>query len=178
MIEAPPPICFQRDMNIEQKVERTILQEPIDLEVAGLKFDVPPITFATMIMFSSVVSEIKIPNYDLGEDNENLWKVAIKEAGKAEVIADALAVLILGAKRIKREEWWERYIPNRMTRIKLRNRLLEECGPTETLLALMQLIPEMHLGDFFGLTTSLAEINILKPKEEVGKKEQISGQTL
>lgn len=159
-------------MSIEKRVEKVILEEPTEIEIGGLTFEVPPVTFATLIMFSEVVSDVDLPDYDLGEDGDGTWKVAIREAGKAEVIADALAVLILGAKRIKEERYWHEYKRGKMTREKLRGHILLNSTPREALLTLMLLIKEMYLGDFFALTTSLAEINLLKPKKtEVVEKE-------
>ncbi|MEG2281741.1 MAG: hypothetical protein RSB93_00770, partial [Rikenellaceae bacterium] len=85
---------------IENKVADTILQEPQEVEVGGVKYSVAPPTTATLIRVSELVSEM--PHIKM--TSKNILYEVLNVAKDCRVIGDIIAVLILGDKnRIERK---------------------------------------------------------------------------
>jgi hypothetical protein len=163
--------------NIEAKVAQTILQKAVDIEVGSKTYKVAPPSVATIIMVSEYVATL--PNVRLDEANALEGVLAV--AKDCSAIGDIAAILVLGAKGIsarikrkakvrvpylwgllhrKREVVVEEVVDKKAI---LAKELLEEYGPTELYRLIYQILNQMQLGDFFGLTTFLCEINLTKP---------------
>lgn len=169
----------------EQIVAETILQTATTgstIDVDGQEFTITDPTPATLMMVSAEVS--RMPRVNTKADNI-LFEV-LRTAKDTNPIGRIAAILILGAKRIKEghfiraQKQSTRWSWRRMRRVRewktiwrqseldwLSEKLLDSL----TIATLSELITkrlgEMQIGDFFGLTTSLSAINILKATKEV-----------
>lgn len=171
------------DKTIEQKVSETILQQSEEITVGKKKYKTAPPSVATLILASEAVSSL--PNYVL--DPNNLVGESLSVAKDCRALGDIVAILILGAKhiteRVKKPKTIEkRYLYGLIKRKKvieieqvidrkqeLAKELLEEITPRELYLLTANLLQKMNIGDFFGLTTFLIEINLLRQtKVETG----------
>lgn len=166
---------------IEQNAAKTILQEPECVNVGGVEYRVAPPSTATLIMVSQAVSTL--PTRKL--DRERVFEEGIAVAAETgETLADIVAILILGAKTIRGDEervstlkasiFWRimgkfGLLGNRLisSKERLRKCLLEQISPRELLNIAVRLLGRMQITDFFALTTSLSEINLLKQTREV-----------
>lgn len=152
--------------NIEQRVANTILQKPIDVEVGGRTFRVPQPTVATLIMVSEEIG--RTPNIALDSKNPILESIA--KARYYKNIGRIFATIVLGAKRIK-EDAEEARAGRRFFGRKKRGSLfefiaehiIEDYTPKALNELLGKLLEDMQIGFFFAITTSLNDINNLKP---------------
>lgn len=170
---------------LEQRVVDTLVLGKLTgntLDVGGETYTFADPTPATIMMVSAEVS--KMPSIDSNTKNV-LYEVLLK-AKDARPIGRIAAILLLGAKRIKeghmvqslrREKRWSwrklRFIDTQVeggskTELEyLTDKILEEIT-TKTLASFIgKRIGEMQVGDFFGLTTSLSAINMIRATKEV-----------
>ena len=167
---------------VETKVAGTILQQKEEIAVGDETYQVAPPSTATLILASEAISQLPYVNLD----SENIAGESLYIAKDCRVLGDIVAILILGAKGltevkktsetvekrrlfglIKEEEIveTEEEIDNKAI---LAKKLLENIPPRELHTLMVRLLQFMQLGDFFGLTTSLIEINLLRKTREVG----------
>jgi hypothetical protein len=153
---------------IESKVSKTILQQQEEITVGGEIYKVSPPSTATLILASEAISQL--PSVEL--DSENIVYECLYVAKDCRVIGDIISIIILGAKNITetkkvvtkrffgliRDEK-EVTVDNKAT---LAQKLLEDLGPQELHNLMAKLLKSMQLSDFFGLTASLIEINLLR----------------
>lgn len=171
---------------LEQRVAEAILQKTSDsVEIAGTVYEVAPPTPATLIMVSELVSQLPPVN----KDAKNILHEVLLTAKDAKVIGKIAAVLILGAKRIR--EGHTVSVCHQTTagrkRFNLKHFRFEEVAESETIPEIDfvartileevetktlagivgRRLVDLQVGDFFGLTTSLSETNILRETREV-----------
>lgn len=176
----------------ERKVAETILQEKDKkITVAGVEYTFGKPTVATMIMISALVSEL--PSVDPKATGGNIVREVLRTAKDSEKIGEIAAVLILGAKRVLEHRMvsriqpkrrpWSIFLPSDMETIQTEEKdalakdLLEEMTIDELQGLIIGRISDLHVGSFFGLTTSLTTANILKAtKSGVEGKTTVSGQ--
>lgn len=174
---------------IEEKVAGTILQKDIEVTVGGKKYKAAPASTATLILASEAVS--RLPKVNLNP--EKVVEESLSVARECRPLGDIAAILILGAKDLtetvkarqtveKRRLWglvkWteETEVEQVIDRkAELAKKLLEDLSPRALNLLVAQLLQKMELGDFFGLTTFLTEINLMRPTK-VGNETTASGQ--
>jgi hypothetical protein len=160
--------------NIEKRAAETILQKPQEIQIGGKTYLVAPPTMATLILASELIAEL--PAIKL--DRENVMTETLCVAKDCRVLGDILAVLILGAKNVRTtEEVVEKrlfgLVKDRKQMVvdhqaELAKKLLDNFPPNEINNLLARLLRTMQISDFFGLTTSLIEINLLRQTREVG----------
>ena len=153
---------------IEQRVGATLLQKPRQIEVAGKTYSVAPPTIATLILASEAIS--LLPQERL--DDEHIVEETLRIAKDCRALGDILAILMLGAKGLTEERTIEERTlfglrRRRKTQTIDRKReladdLLEPLAPRDLYRLISELLRDMQLGDFFGSTTSLLEVNLTK----------------
>lgn len=160
---------------VESKVADTILQKSKTVDIGGEAFEVAPPTTATLILVSEEIS--LLPQIEVNKDTDVLTET-LRIAKDCSFLGDIIAILILGAngltekKTIHKKSFWgliskkEEITINKQE--ELASFLLKHKSPKELNELFAELILGMEIGDFFGLTTSLIEINLIKPTREVG----------
>lgn len=176
--------------NIETKTARTVLQQPERITVAGTLYEVAPPSTATLILASEVVA--RMPQFT--PDPQRIVEQALALAGDCRPLGELVALLILGAKgltqtrKVKREveksvcdtcffglvrrprtvvqTVEEEVVVDRLA--ELSRVLLEELTPAELHSLTARLLARMQVADFFGLTTFLSGINLLRQTRGVG----------
>lgn len=160
--------------HIEQQVAETILQKTIEVHVGDMVYEAAPASTATLILVSGLVSQL--PIVQLSEDNVMIETLSI--AQDCRVLGDILAVLILGAKGLKETReviepklfglWSKKKTVVIDKQAELADILLKELSPRNLNSLLVELLTSMEIADFFGLITSLLEVNLLRQTREVG----------
>ena len=172
---------------IEKKVADAILQRTSDmLEIDGNVYPIAPPTPATLILISELIAgmpEVRI-------DADNILFEVLNKAKNCKVLGKIVATLILGAKRVnehrkvlvdkvvpKRVFSWKRLrletVYSKMKKVEvdevehLSKLILEGCTPKTLRELVAKRISALEISDFFGLTTSLSEANLLKRTKEV-----------
>lgn len=142
---------------IEAKTAATILQEAETVVAGGMRLSVAPPSVATLIMASEAVS--RMPPMEL--DGERVMEETLAVARDCRALGEVVAILVLGARRIRRRSWlpWR---SGRRELSRLSRRLLEELGPRELHELVARLLLRMQVGDFFGLTAFLSGINLTR----------------
>ena len=158
---------------IERKVADTILQKPQEVKIGDTVYQMAPPTLSTLITVSELIA--RLPAVKMNTDD--LFKESMYVAKDCAVLGEILAVLILGTKDIKekREVEQTRFFGLLRTRrqievdrkMELAQKILNEVSPAELNTILIGAFQEMQISDFFGLTTSLLEINLLRRTREV-----------
>ena len=175
------------EQTIETKVARTILQQPEEVCLGGKTYKIAPPSVATLILASEVVS--RLPRIHLNEDK--VVEETLSIAKDCRELGDLLAILILGAKHIddkverretqKKRHLWGLFHTTRTVTVTetakeaLSRELLENATPRELHNAVAKIIGKMQVGDFFGLTTFLTEVNLIRPTKVVTEP-TVSGQ--
>lgn len=170
------------EKTIEQKAAQTILQEPEVVSIGGKTYNVAPPSVATLILVSAGIS--RLPHIRL--DEKRVAEEVLSVAKDCRELGNIAATLILGAKQVneiveKRRGLWgflgtRRTVKRRETKMeRLSRELLEETSPRDLHNMIAQLLMKMQVSDFFGLTTFLTGINLMRPTK-VGTEATASGQ--
>lgn len=170
-------------MEIEKKVADTILQKPYKIEIGGVTYEVAPPSIATLVIVSGLVA--KLPQANLNE--KNILLETLRVAKDCSLLGDIVATLILGADNLEEERMiiQKRYwgIVRKEVKVKIDNqrilsdKILKKLTPRQVNNTAIEILNRMEVGDFFGLTASLIEVNLTKPTKQVGTAEMIaSGQ--
>lgn len=163
------------EQTIESKVAQTILQQPKKITIGDKTYNIAPPSVATLILVSASVS--RLPHIHL--DDKKIMEETLSVAKDCHELGDIAATLILGAKHIndpvesrhteKKRHLWGLFHTKRTT-VKVETRkehlsreLLEDLTPRDLHNLIAQSLVEMQVGDFFGLTTFLTEINLMRP---------------
>ena len=169
---------------IEKKVSDTLLQQEITVKIGDKTYQAAPPSTATLILVSEAVSRLPHEKFELKAD-DNVVQPCLSMAKDCTPIGEIAAILILGAKGctevvkeeietvkpilfgiIKRRKvvTVERTIDRKA---ELAKELLENHTPIELFNLITKQLQTLQLGDFFGLTTFLIEINLLRPTKVV-----------
>lgn len=175
--------------NIESKVSKTVLQQREEITVGSETMEIAPPSTATLILVSEETA--KLPHVKL--DSENIVGDVLYIAKDCRVLGDIVAILILGAKNLvehkkvvveteKRrfgglikevhKEETEVIINHKAI---LAQKLLEDITPRELHNLTARLLKALQIADFFGLTTSLIEVNLIRKTREVVEETTASG---
>lgn len=167
--------------NIENRVAETILQRPKTVVVGGVSYEVAPPSTATIIR----ISEMLPTDFDIDMQPKHMLKETLRIAKRCRFLGDIAACLILGfdevkeIKVVKEKRFFGLVTYERKIVIDKKAELANKCismGPA-WLDNLYADLLDMEIGSFFGLTTFLIGVNLLKPTK-TGKvvKTTASGQ--
>jgi hypothetical protein len=158
---------------IEQRVGEAVLQKPKEVVIGDRTFTVAPPSTATLLLVSEGISQL--PQVSLSKDK--IVEEVLFVAKDCRVLGDIVATLILGSKHLTEAVLVEKRrffgLFKRTTtetidrKAELAEWLLAELAPTQLYKLFFDLIKDFQLGDFFGLTTFLIEINLLRPTKVV-----------
>lgn len=145
--------------NIETQVASTVLQDEIPVSIGFKKYNIAPPRTATVIMVSEAVS--RIPEFDPQDKDATLHFLSI--AKDCAPVGEIAAIILLGPKKARRKRWrfW-----GRTNREVLSEKLLEELSPEKLHDLVSEGLKKMQISDFFQLTASLNEINLLRRTKE------------
>lgn len=170
---------------IEKQVADAILQQQMGVvTLRGKEYPVSHPSSATLIMISQLCADL--PAIDI---KGNILTEVLRTAKDCAVIGKIIAILILGAKRVKENHTieytctrtygsaWRRFlgIPDKQT-VETKKVaeidffteiLLEDFAPSQLRLLAQNLFTYSEVVDFFALTTSLYEANLLRRTREV-----------
>lgn len=170
---------------VEQQVADVILgREIASIDINGEVYKVAPPSIATLIMASEIISTLPIVepiSKDDPEKSQKIFREVLKTAKDFKALGELAAVLILGAKGLYEETIIEEPTrrlfgilrsKKRITktidkRARLAKAIMEEMTPSKLFDLLLNRINGLEIGNFFAITTSLSEVNILKPTREV-----------
>lgn len=141
------------------------------------KYTAAPASTATLILVSEAIS--LLPHAKL--DPERLVEDSLSIAKDCRPLGEIAAILLLGAKNLKETVKVRQKVEKRRLfglvkvtetietervidrKAELATELLDDLSPRELNNLVVSLLQKMELGDFFGLTTFLTEINLLRP---------------
>lgn len=162
--------------NIEAKAADAILQKPIEIEIGGQKYTAAPPSTATLILVSEAVS--RLPHLTL--DGDKAVEECLSIAKDCKALGDVAAIMLLGARHltetvkeaqtVKKSHLWGLFSTSETVEIErvidrkaeLAQELLETLPPRDLNSLIVKLLEAMQLADFFGLTTFLTEVNMLR----------------
>ena len=158
---------------IEQRVGEAVLQKPKEVVIGDKTFTVAPPSTATLLLVSESIS--LLPQVSLNKDK--IVEEVLFIAKDCRALGDIIATLILGSKnltetvKIEKKRFFGLFNDTVTKTIdrkaELAEWLLAELDPTHMNKIFFNLIKDFQLGDFFGLTTFLIDINILRPTKVV-----------
>lgn len=164
-------------MTVEKKVSDAILQTKEDITIGGKTYKIGKPTVATVIMCSELIS--RMPAVGQVSADKIVFEV-LHTAKDMKVLGQICAVLILGAKKVKeiREDAQKRTHKRLFSFLRktdkpnefdaLSEEILDNASSKEMSELISKRLVDLDIGDFFGVTTSLAEANLLRPtKREV-----------
>jgi hypothetical protein len=161
--------------NIESFTAQTILEKKQEIIIGDKTYLVAPPTTATIIEVSALISQL--PSANIKPDSILIESLVI--AKDCEIIGKVVAMLILGAGNTTKTET---VVKNRFFGLfnsteevttdlltPLAKELLYKIPPSELQNKTIQLLMGMEFDHFFGFTTSLIEINLIRATREVVK---------
>jgi len=165
-------------MTTEKKVADALLQREQEITLSGKVYKVAPPSMATLVLVSECLAELPDELFTATGDDVNLTIEALRSARYARSIGKAIATLILGAKRIRRDNllsWWLRCLKqaSRLDRVALK--VLESYPPSELSSVFLQLVSRMEVGDFFALTAFLQGLRVTQPTRGAGSNQTVHG---
>lgn len=167
------------DMTIEQKVASTILEKEIgSIEIEGEVYKIAPPSIATLIIVSELISTLPVVEI---VPKEKITYSVLHHARFFKPLGEIAAVLILGAKNLKETQTrimikkrffglWKKEVKYQVEvdkKAELTKIILENMRPSVLFDVVVKRLNTLEIKDFFGITTSLSEANILKPTKEV-----------
>ena len=168
---------------IEARVASTILQTPRELIIGGRTLLVAPPTTATLILASEAIATL--PQVIL--DSEHVVEETLRIARDCRAIGEILAILILGARGLTETKTTTKkklfgLVSSTSTETidlkeELAQHLLLHLPPAEMFCLLTELIRDLQLADFFGITTFLVGVNLLQPTREGETETTASGRS-
>lgn len=160
---------------IESKTSRAVLEQPIaTIDVGGKIYRVSPPTIGTLIMASEIISTLpEMPRHEDNVNEEVVLNESMMMAKEYKRIGYLMAVLILGAKEVRRSN----RITDRINRIigiipalrvrssveRLSERVMDNIGSKDLMSLIVDILSGMEIASFFALTTSLSKINMIRP---------------
>lgn len=174
---------YRKNMNqtIEQKVASAILEKNIgEIEIDGTTYKIGAPSIATLILASEIISTL--PTIDKANiAPKDITYSVLQHARYFKPLGELAAVLILGAKGLNEEvveETEKRCLFGLIRRKKriartidrkaeLAEKILTHVSPSVLLKTIIARLNQLEVGDFFLITTSLSEANLLKPTKEV-----------
>lgn len=169
---------------IEKKVADAVLQQPQTIKVGNKTYETAPPSTATLILVSEAVSRLPQVRFDLkGDDSPVQPTLAI--AKDCTPLGEIGAILILGAKglskvttekiEVQESRLFGLWKHNKVVEVErtidckaeLAKELLEDHTPVELFNLITRMLSTMQIGDFFGITTFLIEINLLRKTKVV-----------
>lgn len=157
---------------IEQKAADAILQRALPITVNGITYNVPPVSLATLILVSREIS--RLPQKKM--DAKNMVLESLSSAADYTPLPEILATLLLGAKGIqkhsiaKRRRFFGLLAMDEDVvvdcKAELSARIMSEWSFDQMYSVFIEIVKSMHLNDFFALTVSLAEVNLLRQTRE------------
>lgn len=166
---------------IENRVADTILERRDTVKIGGVEYEVAPPSIATLILVSELTAQFPIVPKDTPADK--MVYAVLHWAKYFKKLGELTAILILGAKGLKQEIEVEYQLPRffglfkkTVKRKKVIDRkeelafeIMNNTTPSELFKLIIGQLEKMELGSFFGITTSLSEVNLLTPTKEVEK---------
>lgn len=146
-------------MNIGQKAAETIGEKPISIKIGESTYTLCRPTIRTMIEVSRLIGLYPSIKLEKGHEINSLIKVA----KDVEPLGMIVATLILGYYKCGIKEMVYKWKINRLAQ-----KILNQHTCKEIAQALVELLARLEIVDFFGITTSLSEINLTKITKEVG----------
>ncbi len=156
--------------SLEKRAANAILERPHQsISIGGRIYTLSPPSVATLILISELIATF--PQRDIAQQN---MPELLRSAHDYKALGRLSAILILGAKKIRKEERRRRhpllrpiarFYPTPSKR--LARAILEEYSSEQLLQLILGRIADMEIGAFFSLTTSLAGVNLLKATREV-----------
>lgn len=153
---------------IEQRTADTILQRPREVLIGDKTYSAAPPTTATLILVSELVATM--PSIKL--DPENIVAESLMIAKDCRAIGAMASVLILGEGNLTRIERTKKTgIPGLLgqyedrtidAQAELASAILQNLSPKQLNDTIVELLKGMEIADFFGLSTSLIEINLTR----------------
>lgn len=157
---------------IEQKVAETILQDSEKIKIGKMTYEVRPASVATLIQVSRLIAELPDVKLEMNS-SEDILVGSLMIANKCDILGLIGATLVLGAsKPTNTPPYMERLLKRlkigfKTKHEKLAEKILFELGSKELNVLIVQQLGKLEIGDFFGLTTSLLDVNILRKTKGV-----------
>ncbi len=173
--------------SIENKVADTILQKPFCVQIGEETYKVAPPSIATLILASELIAQL--PGLKL--DSKQVMFESLFIAKDCKVLGEIVATLILGADNLTSEKEIvviEKHCFGLIRKKKkitvqidnkaiLSDKVLKKIPPSRVNTITISILNRMEIGDFFGLTASLIEVNLIRPTKPMEEAEMIvSGQ--
>lgn len=152
--------------NISQKTADAILQKSKKVTLGGVEYELAPPSLATLTEVSSLIA--RVPEISLDPDKATLEVLRI--AKYCDVLGDIIAVLILGATTnpFNKQRGLFSYKKSYMKIYEeVKQRAMYLTPPSEAFKVVLTALDTKEIPDFFLLTTSLSEVNILRETREV-----------
>lgn len=151
---------------VEQQVASAILQkEDQVIEVGGRKYYFGKPSVATIIEISALIS--RLPDVRTDIKDSDISVEVLRVAKDSKVLGEIVAMLILGAKKVKEEKgrrWWN--FKRRSDFSFLSENILLELDAAELSSIIIENLTNLRLGNFFAITASLAGANAIKPTKD------------
>ncbi len=148
-------------MTIESKTSKTILEEPTEYTIQGVAIKAAPPSTATLIKISELVSKMPSVNSNV----EQIVYEVLRVARDCRIVGKIAAYLLLGVTGVQvvseRSFFGLFSYKKKITADELADMLLQE-PPSVLSQIIVERLNSMEVADFFGITTSLAEVNILR----------------
>lgn len=153
---------------IEQKAAETILEKKVSVNIGEKTYEVASPSVATLIMVSEAVA--RLPHVAL--DPEKVVEECLSVGKDCRALGEIAAILILGAKGCMPQPaekpflWGLFSLKGSVSPVEvLQDEILMHLSPSDLFSLITKILGTMELSDFFGLTTFLTEINLLRQKK-------------
>ncbi len=161
---------------LEEKTAEAILQRNIEIKIGEKIYQVAPPSTATLILVSEAVSHLP----HIVADPQKVVEESLSMAKDCKALGEITAILVLGARHLTetvkvKQKKQKRYLWGLIKRDvieeveqtidckkQLAKEILETYSPKALNMLIGNILQKMEIGDFFGLTTFLIEINLIR----------------
>jgi hypothetical protein len=155
---------MKKKKTVERMAADVLLEREVTVTLGGVDYSVPPPTMATLIAASELISGLPAVKLDPKDVLAEVLLVApdCRDLGKI------AAVLVKGVPRDKDLSAREKRRRSKGT-ARFADFLMRTATPYEMRFGINRILNVAGIDDFFGLTTSLTEINLLRRTRRDGE---------
>lgn len=162
-------LCAMKSKKIEEKSASTILQEAERVQVGNRFYEIKPVSVGTVIQVSRLIA--RLPKVKLDTDNNSeIVMGTLMIAKDCEILGEIASTLMVGVEDKSSLLYFVRKLFQRTNEIKIKklsSQLLSELTAKQLNTLVIAFFSKMEISDFFGLTTSLLEVNLLRETKGV-----------
>ena len=149
----------KKAQTVEMQVAKTILKDFLKVRIGNTEYNVKPPTLSVLFRISAIVSQFPQSETKMSSKPEDVLKHVLLNAYQYDGAGDIMATLVLGWHKYPTKEFIAEHEA-------LSAQISDTLHPREFDELLQKLLNVQEVADFFALTATLSELNLIEGKRQ------------